>query len=715
MIKGIYSRKIFASDNGYIIGLFKVESTDEEDLNEYINKTITFTGYFHELLLDDNYTLEGELVVHPRYGHQYQVTNYERLLPTDNEGIIEFLSSSLFKGIGVKLAKRVVDTLGNDAINKITSDPSCLLMTPKITKKQADMIYTTLKTYGSSSEIIVSLTELGFTMKEALTIYHKYHDATISIINDNIYGLIEELDIGFIKIDKVAYELGINHDDERRIKASIIHILKDISFKTGSTYLSLDEIKNNVLKYLNFYIEEYDFNIFLNSLVDENKVVEESGRYYLKKYYDAEVSITNFLRVLTMIKNKNVNIEEYLTDLEDKYNITYNNEQKEAIRSAINNNIVIITGGPGTGKTTIIKAIIEVYKTMHNLSHKDLITDMSLLAPTGRASKRISETTNYPATTIHRFLKWNKEKDEFAVNETNKDNSKLIIIDEVSMIDTLLLDNLLKGLNTNIKLVLVGDYNQLPSVSPGQTLKDLIDSNSIKTVFLNKLYRQSEDSYIPRLASEIKDGLITKHTNNEYSDYEFIETSSYNVMNVVKENIKLMPDAQVMAPMYAGINGIDNLNIEIQSILNPKTNQAEIKYGDVIYRVNDKVLQLVNLPDMDVYNGDIGIIEEIEGKEITINFDGNYVSYKLKDLNMIKHAYAISIHKSQGGEFDHVIIPIVREYSRMLYRKLIYTGITRAKKKLILIGSIDALNTAINNNSEQIRKTTLKKRLMDIN
>ncbi|MDD2519158.1 MAG: AAA family ATPase, partial [Bacilli bacterium] len=437
----------------------------------------------------------------------------------------------------------------------------------------------------------------------------------------------------------------------------------------------------------------------------------------------------NIINLSSLDTSKHKKIDTYINYLEENNQINYNDKQKEAIIKALENNILIITGGPGTGKTTIIKAIVELYGLINKLDYDALVERVALLAPTGRASKRMSEATNLPAMTIHRFLKWNKETNSFAVNEYNKDNSHLIIVDEVSMIDINLLDNLLKGLSNNIKLILVGDYNQLPSVGPGQVLKDLIDSDIIDTIHLNLLYRQDENSYITVLAEEIKEDNLSETFLEQKSDYTFLECSGASI----KSNLKKLCEqiyskgydykrVQIMAPMYHGENGIDNLNKELQEIFNPSdSDKREITYGDVTFRENDKILQLVNMPDENVYNGDIGIIKTIlyansskSGKnEIHIDFDGIIVKYTPKDFIKIKHGFIISIHKSQGSEFEVVVIPVTNSYKRMLYRKLIYTGITRAKKKLILIGEANAFVYSVHNNNEYERKTSLLEKVLN--
>jgi len=728
-IKGNYRKSIFKSDKGYIIGLFKVRETNSPNIEEFINKTITFTGYFHELNEDDIYMFYGEEVNHPRYGFQFQVSEYERVKPEDKDGVIEFLASDLFPGVGERLATKIVETLGDDTLEKIIKDPMVLNIVPKLSTKKANAIYNNLIKYEESHTTIVYLSELGFTMKDSLTIYNTYKSITKEKIENNIFSLLDDIDdLSFLKLDEISQKLGFDLEDERRIKACIIYIMKKLVYSNGDTYLEINEIFKNVNKHLKLDLDFELFEEYMHSLVEEKKLVKEKEAYYLIELWQAEEMVADkIVRLASMEPQKYAKMDNYIQGLEKDNGINYNPKQKEAIRKALENNLVIITGGPGTGKTTIIRAIVDLYGKINKLDYDGLVERVALLAPTGRASKRMSESTHLPAMTIHRFLKWNKETNEFGINEYNKDFSHLIIIDEVSMIDINLLTNLFKGLTNNIKLVLVGDYNQLPSVGPGQVLKDLIDSEIIDTIHLDLLYRQDENSYINALAHEIKNNDLSENYLETKSDYTFLQCSSESLKNNLKKLCKQIIEkgynykrVQLMAPMYHGENGIDNLNYELQSIFNPKDDsKKEINFGDVIYRENDKILQLVNMPDENIYNGDIGVIKNIiysgtskSGKnEIHIDFDGNLVKFTPKDFAKFKHGYIISIHKSQGSEFEMVVMPICNSYKRMLYRKLVYTGITRAKKKLILLGEPTAFKYSVINNNEYIRKTSLLEKI----
>lgn len=728
-IKGNYRKSIFSSPKGYVIGLFKVKDTNDERLVDYINKMITFTGYFHELNEDDNYIFYGEGIEHPKYGFQFQVSEYEKIKPEDKDGVIEFLASDLFPGIGEKQATLIVDVLGEKALDKILEDASCLSLVPKLSSKKAKKIYDILVKYEESHKTIVYLTELGFSMKDALNIYNVYKAYTIEHLEHNIYEIMDEVDdISFLKLDQIARKQGIDLLDERRIKACILYIIRTLTFQNGDTYFAKEELYQAVCSYLKNEIEQTQFLPLLNELIDEEKIYQENDKYYDSEIYRAEVEVADKIGHLCRLpKIKYKNLEKVVGNYESHCGVTYNKKQKDAILKALTNHCFIITGGPGTGKTTIIKAIIELYQELNELKRESLVEEIRLLAPTGRASKRMSEATLLSASTIHRFLKWNKETNEFGVNAFHKDHGKLIIVDEVSMIDLSLLHSLLEGLDSNIQIIFVGDYNQLPSVGPGQILKDFIESKIIPTIELDLLYRQDENSYITTLAQEIKNNQLSDNYLKEKSDFVFLNCSSQslrkNLKNICQQILNkgyTEKQVQIMAPMYRGMNGIDNLNKELQEVFNPPhKDKREMTYGDVIFREKDKVLQLVNMPDENVFNGDIGTIERIlyenetpsKKKEIYVDYDGYLVKYLPKDFNSFKHGFVITIHKSQGSEFPVVIMPISMSYHRMLYRKLVYTGITRAKKKLILLGEPEAFLKSIENNQEQIRKTTLKERL----
>lgn len=718
-IKGNYRRSIYQNSQGYNIGLFKVMDTDDEKLADYIDHIITFTGYFHELNDMDTYLFYGKLVTHPKYGEQFQVDNYERCKPEEKDSIIEFLTSGLFKGIGEKKAKAIVDVLGKDTLKIILENPDNLILIPGVTKKNIEVLHTKLQEYESSYETILILTELGFSTKDAMIVYNFYKNKTKNIIDTNIYQIIEDIyNMTFKKIDAIALKSGLEKDAPIRVEASIIYIMNELSNAYGHSYYFKEEIASYLQRVLGANITE---ELFLSSLENLEKnllIVKREDRYYLKEMYESETLITKRFRMLSREEDIVIkDIDSKIKELENLFGITYNEQQFLAIKNSLLKQFLIITGGPGTGKTTIMKGVTELYRTVNKLSYEQLQEKIALLAPTGRAAKRMSESTLLRASTIHRFLKWQKETNKFQVNEYNKSRVEFVIIDEASMIDTYLMASLLKGISANCKILLVGDDHQLPSVGPGQVLHDLIESNSLQKVELTELYRQGKDSNILTLAYDIRQGEVNEEVFNVGDDLTFIKATPDQVVDNVLEITDTYQDLsykefQTLCPMYKTIAGIDEINRHVQNKVNPKTkNKKELQYGDVIFRENDKVLQLTNMPDENVYNGDIGIIKEIKTapkKEIIIDFDGNIVKYTPSNFNNFRLAYAISIHKAQGSEFDVVIIPIVRNFNKMLYRKLIYTGITRSKKKLYLIGDINALKYAVSNNNSDIRRTSIK-------
>lgn len=718
-IKGNYRRSIYQNSQGYNIGLFKVMDTDDEKLADYIAHIITFTGYFHELNDMDTYLFYGKLVTHPKYGEQFQVDNYERCKPEEKDSIIEFLTSGLFKGIGEKKAKAIVDVLGKDTLKIILENPDNLILIPGVTKKNIEVLHTKLQEYESSYEIILFLTELGFSTKDAMIVYNFYKNKTKNIIDTNIYKIIEDIyNMTFKKIDAIALKSGLEKTASIRVEASIIYIMNELSNAYGHSYYFKEEIASYLPRVLGVNITEKLFLDALESLEKNLSIVKKEDRYYLKEMYESETLITKRFRMLSREEDIVIkDIDSKIKELENLFGITYNDQQFSAIKNSLLKKILIITGGPGTGKTTIMKGITELYRTINKLSYEQLQEKIALLAPTGRAAKRMSESTLLRASTIHRFLKWQKETNKFQVNEYNKSRVEFVIIDEGSMIDTYLMASLLKGISANCKIILVGDDHQLPSVGPGQVLHDLIESNCLQKVELTELYRQGKDSNILTLAYDIRQGEVNEEVFNIGDDLTFIKATPSQVVENVLEITDTYQDLsykefQILCPMYKTIAGIDEINRHVQNKVNPKSkNKKEIQYGDVIFRENDKVLQLTNMPDENVYNGDIGIIKEIKTspkKEIIIDFDNNIVKYTPSNFNNFRLAYAISIHKAQGSEFDVVIIPIVRNYNKMLYRKLIYTGITRSKKKLYLIGDINALKYAVSNNNSDIRRTSIK-------
>lgn len=712
--KTIYFNEI----NNYTVAVVKIKDTDIKELED--KQHVHIIGTLPELNYRTTYKFNGEYTKHNKYGDQLEVSTYEVEIPTKEEELVGFLSSDMFP-IGEVTAKKIVDKFKDKTLDIILNDKDKLKEIPRLSEEKINKIHDILTDYQGSSKIVMEMTSLGFNNKEAMNILKKYGTSSLDKIKDNIYNLIDDMEFSFNIIDDIASNMGIIKDDDRRIEALIIYVMKELCFNNGDTYLYIDDIYNYIKNIDKDKLEE--LLILLNK---KGKVVIDNDKYYLKSYYDAEEYITYRLCYLNdMKKNKIKDLEDSISRLEKSNHITYDNVQKDAIMKALNNNLTIITGGPGTGKTTIIRAI--VYLLRHELKAK--VDDIALLAPTGRAAKKMMETTNIPAFTIHKYLGWDKERNTFIVDEYSPNPEKYIIIDEVSMIDTVLMSSLLKGTRRDIKLILVGDYYQLPSVAPGQVLKDLIDSDMIDVIKLKALYRQGEESYIPILASEIKDKDLSESFLMKKDDYNFLNCSNEEVMLYIEQIVLKAiekgytdKDIQILAPMYKSLNGIDNLNKLLQHIFNKEdAKKNELEFSDVTYRVGDKVLQLVNDPDNNVYNGDIGYISAIinskksasKRNEIWVDFDGNVVTYTPDKYINIRHGYAISVHKAQGSEFPMVIMPIVNSFNRMLYNKLIYTAVTRAKKALMLVGDPRSFLNGVNNERVEIRKTTLKDKIIN--
>lgn len=723
-IQGKYTKCIFKNNTGYNIGVFRVSDSNDPSLADYIGRSITFTGYFHDLNEIDTYLFYGKLVTHEKYGEQFQVEGYERCMPEEKDSIVEFLTSGLFKGIGEAKAKKIVDVLGKDTLKIILETPDNLLLIPSISKKNVDTLHNKLKEYEASYETIMYLSDMGFSTKDSMIIYNTYKKDTKKVIEEDIYKLIEDInEIYFKKIDVIALKNGIKKDALIRVKASLLYIMDEVSNTYGHSYYFREELLNYLPRVLGVNICTELFDECINKLVDDLKIIIKEDRFYLREMYESETLIVKRFRLLN--SNKEIidkRLDSMILELEDFFDIKYNSCQLDAIKKSYMKDFLIITGGPGTGKTTIMKGIVELYRLMEKLSYEKLNDKIALLAPTGRAAKRMSETTGMPASTIHRFLKWSRDTNKFQVNEYNRSKVEFVIIDEASMIDTYLMASLLKGISSNCKVILVGDDHQLPSVGPGQVLHDLIESHALQVVELTELYRQGIDSNIISLAYDIRNQSVNKDIFNVEDDLTFIECRDNEVIPNICEICNTYKDLnykkfQILAPMYKGLNGIDAINKNVQDIFNSKSRTKKEKViGEFNFREDDKVIQLTNMPDDNVYNGDIGIIDRIQSSpksEIHIDFDGNLVKYTPANFINFRSAYSISIHKAQGSEFDVVVIPIVNAYNKMLYQKLIYTGVTRAKKKLYIVGDFSALIRASCNTSDDIRRTTIKNYLIN--
>lgn len=712
-IKGKLSKIIFHNNqNGYTVGLLKVKESDIDDL---VNKTVTFTGSLPDLNEIDTYIMTGNLTNHEKYGSQFQVKSINRIMPQETDAMIDILSSNLFKGIGKKTAEKLVSVFKEKTFDVILNDTGNLLLIPGISEKQAKTLKEALKQYQGSYEDILMLNKLGFSTSESMKIYHYYKDKLNEVLDGNLYNIYYDIDeISFPRVDSI-FVAKYEKDSPSRVAGAIIYIIKTLSMTYGHTYFSKEEVNSYLFRVLKVEVSEKVVADAYNSLLVDERIVIKDDRLYLWEMYEAETLIARRLRLLAHEdKIKYKNLDTKIKEIETHYGIVYTTEQLDAIKLAITRKVAIITGGPGTGKTTILKGILDLYKVLSSSDKIRLNEQIALLAPTGRASKRMSEVTNFEASTIHRFLKWNKDTNRFQINEYNKSSVSFVIIDEASMIDTMLLANLLKGLKSSCHIIFVGDANQLPSVAAGDVLNDMIESKELPVYALKNWHRQGTDSKIIPFAHRINEGILDRELLNSGSDLEFIPCKDNEIIEVIGNVCKDYNsyDLQVLAPIYKNRNGIYAINDHLQKLWNPKSpSKKEIEGNEGIYREKDKVIQLSNMKDESVFNGDIGIIDRIKllgNKELYIDYDGNLVKYTKSMLQNFTLGYAISIHKSQGSEFDTVLIPFTFDYRKMLYRKLIYTGVTRCKKKLILVGDINALEQAIRNNQEQKRRTSLK-------
>ena len=712
-IKGKLSKIIFHNNqNGYTVGLLKVKESDIENL---VNKTVTFTGSLPDLNEIDTYIMTGNLTNHEKYGSQFQVKSINRIMPQETDAMIDILSSNLFKGIGKKTAEKLVSVFKEKTFDVILNDTGNLLLIPGISEKQAKTLKEALKQYQGSYEDILMLNKLGFSTSESMKIYHYYKDKLNEVLDGNLYNIYYDIDeISFPRVDSI-FVAKYKKDSPSRVAGAIVYIIKTLSMTYGHTYFSKEEVNSYLFRVLKVEVSEEVVADAYNSLLVDERIVIKDDRLYLWEMYEAETLIARRLRLLAHEdKIKYKNLDTKIKEIETQYGIVYTAEQLDAIKLAITRKVAIITGGPGTGKTTILKGILDLYKVLSSTDKIRLNEQIALLAPTGRASKRMSEVTNFEASTIHRFLKWNKDTNRFQINEYNKSSVSFVIIDEASMIDTMLLANLLKGLKSSCHIIFVGDANQLPSVAAGDVLNDMIESKELPVYALKNWHRQGTDSKIIPFAHRINEGILDKELLNSGSDLEFIPCRDNEIIEVIGNVCKDYNsyDLQVLAPIYKNRNGIYAINDHLQKLWNPKSpSKKEIEGNEGIYREKDKVIQLSNMKDESVFNGDIGIIDRIKllgNKELYIDYDGNLVKYTKSMLQNFTLGYAISIHKSQGSEFDTVLIPFTFDYRKMLYRKLIYTGVTRCKKKLILVGDINALEQAIRNNQEQKRRTSLK-------
>ncbi|GAJ25336.1 RecD-like DNA helicase YrrC [Liquorilactobacillus sucicola DSM 21376 = JCM 15457] len=707
---------------------------------EWNNDEIVITGNFADLIEGNDYRFEGRIVEHPKYGQQFQASNYRNETPTTRAGVIAYLSGSSFQGIGLKTATKIVDRLGTNAIQKILDDERSLAgLNLKNAQKKA--LLETLNSDNGMQQTIIELNSYGFGSRMSTAIFNRYREKTSDVIHENPYRLALEINgIGFKKADAIADKLNFAADSPARIQAAIFQSMHDLCHEKGDTYTTAEPLLQQALSLL-MSSRRVSLNPELIAdqllqMANEGKIVGENNKIYLRSYFEAEWRIAENIKRLLKLKHKeqvdDATFKDLMVRVEDQLGISYGTDQVNAIQKALNTQLFLLTGGPGTGKTTIINGLVATFALLNDVSldineYKNGEFPILLAAPTGRAAKKMNESTGLPACTIHRLLGLNGNDDD--IGEPQQLDGKLLIIDEMSMVDVNLFDLLLESIPNHMQLILVGDKDQLPSVGPGQVFADLLESKMIPSKELKMIYRQENKSSIIPLAHSIKEGRLPENFHINQSDRSFIDCYAAQIPSVIKQVVAKAKqrgfskrDIQVLAPIYRGAAGIDNLNVLLQDVLNPrKSGGKEVNFKQQKFRIGDKVLHLVNSPEDNVFNGDIGEVVGIETakeskdkkEKMIISFDGNEVSYTSKDWNKLKLAYCMSIHKAQGSEFKLVVLPLVHQYARMLKRNLLYTAITRAQNLLILLGEPSSYATCVAKVSVD-RKTMIVERLHSV-
>lgn len=706
-IQGTIEKIVYRNEeNGYVIAKISVDKNEE--------KLATIVGNMASVNVGETCELKGEWINNPKYGWQFSFSDYQLILPTSLLGVKRYLSSGLIKGVGTVTADRIVKQFGNKTLEVLENDLQRLTEVEGIAEKRVEMISKSWEEHKEIKRVMIFLQSYQITTGYAVKIYKTYGNKAIEKLRENPYRLVDDVSgIGFKIADRIAQNMGIEATSPARIKAGIKYILNELA-NQGHCYALNDEIIKGGSELLE--VEESLFEKALNVLRNNQEVIVEEDRVWLPLYYFAELGVSKKLIELLNFPQQliNINVQKKIKYLEKEYRFSFAEEQKDAINKVLLNRVLVLTGGPGTGKTTTTLGLIELFE--------ELKLKIVLAAPTGRAAKKISETTGKKAKTIHRLLEYSPKSGNFTKNSENPIKTDVIILDEVSMIDILLMSSLLKAVSPGTTLILIGDVDQLPSVGPGNILKDIIDSETIPVVRLTRIFRQDQRSLIIVNAHRVNEGKYPVLKGERERDFYFMEeedpqVAAQEIINLCtvrlpsKYKIDPVDDIQVLSPMYKGEVGADNLNHCLREALNSKG--KEIKYGNHSFRVNDKVMQIKNNYDKEVFNGDMGRIKNIDTEEhiLEVNFYGKKVCYDFSELNELVLAYAITVHKSQGSEYRIVIIPVMTQHYLLLQRNLLYTGITRAKEMVILVGTKKALWIAIKNNKTFHRNTSLKERL----
>lgn len=713
-ICGTVDTIIFASQDNR----FTVLKLSPEKLSTQI--TVTLNGIAP--LIGQLLEIEGEWVKHPKFGQQFKATTYKTVAPTEISGIEKFLASGAINGIGPAMAKKIVAEFGEKTLEIIAKSPNELLKVPGIGKKTAEKISTSYLEQSELTEIMVWLENHGISNTYAGKIFAKYGSFAIDIMEKDIYRLFQDIEgIGFLTADKLAFNLGIQRDDKRRIISGIDYALMQLC-NNGHCCIPEMALVDKTAKILQ--VNNQIIFTILKERIDNGslntEVIGGETLIYPPYLYYAEKKVATRLLQLQQATEplSEDNLSLFIKVWEKDNQIQLAQKQKEAIKACLHHGVLVLTGGPGTGKTTVIKGILSILKAQG--------LKIRLAAPTGRAAKRLSETTGQKALTIHRLLEANNLAQDdnlqlgFSKDIDDQLDADVIILDEVSMVDIVLMHHFLNAVPDGCRIILVGDTDQLPAVGPGSVLKDIIRSQKIPAIRLDEIFRQAQTSMIIQNAHIINAGRLPD-IRKQYSDFVFYELNDDTSItqkildlctkDLPHEGFDVLKDVQILSPMHRFLCGVENLNLMLQERLNPKKNQDELKYSSQTFRVGDKVMHIRNNYQKNVFNGDIGFIQDINNEKLTVDYFDHIVTYEKNELNELTLAYASSVHKSQGSEYKVVIIPLSTSHYIMLQRNLLYTAITRAKQKVIIIGSKKALMTAIQSNRTQKRYTLLAERL----
>ena len=685
---------------------------------------VTIVGEMASVNPGENVTLEGYWTTHPEYGHQFKIESYKIVHPSTVEGLRKYLGSGLIKGIGPVTASRIVDHFGLETLEVIENDPERLSETPGVGEKRVKMIGKAWQEQRKVKDVMLFLQSHDVSTGYATKIYKQYGDNAINVVKNNPYQLERDIwGIGFLTADKIARSIGIENDSIERIKAGIRYALNKLS-EEGHVYAPSLELVDKAVEFLEVRAELV--SEALGVMEQDKEIVVEGGRVFLPPLYYAEVGIANNLKrlMLSPLFGRNFDAQKEIEHIEKRSSIRFSKKQTVAIQTSLTDKVMVLTGGPGTGKTTITRGIIDVFES-NGLR-------VMLCAPTGRAAKRLSEATGRRAQTVHRLLGFKPGEGAFQKDRENLLDADVLIVDEMSMVDAPLMNSLVRALPHQARLILVGDADQLPSVGAGNVLRDIIDSGEIPIVELYEIFRQERGSLIVTNAHKINSGEYPYINNKDSRDFFFVEEEDTESTPGIIEDLckRRIPkrtgldpidDIQVICPMYKGETGVINLNSRLQEALNPipempkkPVDALRIRRGNTEYRVKDKVMQMRNNYSKMVFNGDIGAIKTInlEDQSLSVMFD-RLVEYDFRELDELILAYAVSVHKYQGSECRAMVMPLTTQHYMMLQRNLLYTAVTRARDMVVLVGTKKALWIAIKNDKVAERYTSLDERLKE--